>query len=97
MIAPNTGPAFGASASARATATSSTSPSPAVAATMRAGETALYAMRPQFAGAGVRFSVVTGDMHGDTTAVATAVVAAATAVNPSGVVCVGSADYLMTA
>lgn len=68
-----------------------------VAATMRAGETALYAMRPQFAHAGVRFSVVTGDMHGDTTAVATAVVSAATAVNPSGVVCVGSADYLMTA
>ncbi|MDG4665950.1 SDR family NAD(P)-dependent oxidoreductase [Mycobacterium sp. 236(2023)] len=68
-----------------------------VAATMRAGETALYAMRPQFAGAGVRFSVVTGDMYGDTTAVATAVVMAATTVNPAGVVCVGSADYLMTA
>jgi NAD(P)-dependent dehydrogenase (short-subunit alcohol dehydrogenase family) len=34
----------------------------AVAASKRAGETALYAMRSQFDRAGVRFSVVSGDM-----------------------------------
>jgi 3-oxoacyl-[acyl-carrier protein] reductase len=67
----------------------------AVAARMRANETALYAMRSEFSRAGIRFTVVSGDAVDET--FAGAIIAAATAPNPSGVVYVGSADYLMTA
>jgi 3-oxoacyl-[acyl-carrier protein] reductase len=66
-----------------------------VAARMRAGETALYAMRSEFSRAGVRFTVVSGDAVDES--FASAIVTAATTPNPSGVVYVGSADYLMTA
>ena len=67
----------------------------AVAASMRASETALYAMRSEFGRAGIRFTVVSGDV--DDHGFAGAIVTAATTPNPSGVVYVGSADYLMTA
>jgi 3-oxoacyl-[acyl-carrier protein] reductase len=67
----------------------------AVAARMRANETALYAMRSEFSRAGIRFTVVSGDAVDET--FASAIVTAATSPNPSGVVYVGSADYLMTA
>lgn len=66
------------------------------AARMRAGETALYAMRSEFSRAGIRFTVVSGDAV-DGGGFAAAIVTAATTPNPSGVVYVGSADYLMTA
>lgn len=66
-----------------------------VAAQMRAGETALYAMRSEFSRAGIRFTVVSGNA-GDAS-FASAIVTAATTPNPSGTVYVGSADYLMTA
>jgi 3-oxoacyl-[acyl-carrier protein] reductase len=95
----------------------------AVAASKRAGETALYGMRSEFDRAGIRFSVVSGDMIDGTIIVrllerrnpeavqsrrglaplptvdefATAIVDAATAPNPQGIVYVGGADYLMTA
>lgn len=67
----------------------------AIAASKRAGETALYAMRSEFHHAGVHFTVVSGDITGGT--LAEAVVNAANAPTPSGVVYVGRADYLMTA
>ncbi|ULE35403.1 SDR family oxidoreductase [Mycobacterium sp. IDR2000157661] len=67
----------------------------AVAASRRAGETALYAMRAEFDRAGVHFSVVSGDMADGT--FAGAIVNAANALNPSRMVFVGRADYLMTA
>ncbi|MCV7280714.1 short chain dehydrogenase [Mycolicibacterium flavescens] len=67
----------------------------AIAATMRANETALYAMRSEFARADVHFTVVSGDLSDAT--FADAVVNAANTPNPSGVVYVGRADYLMTA
>lgn len=67
----------------------------ASAAGRRAGETALYAMRSEFDHAGVRFSVVSGDSSDQ--AFAGSVVAVAATPNPSGIVYVGSADYLMTA
>jgi len=66
-----------------------------LAARMRASETALYAMRAEFDRAGIRFTVVSGDALDAT--LAPAIVTAATTPNPSGVVYVGSADYLMTA
>lgn len=66
-----------------------------VAARMRAGETALYAMRSEFSRAGIRFTVVSGDALDES--FGSAIVTAATTPNPSGVVYVGSADYLMTA
>jgi NAD(P)-dependent dehydrogenase (short-subunit alcohol dehydrogenase family) len=95
----------------------------AVAASKRAGETALYAMRPEFTRAGVHLTVVSGDMIDGTIIVkllhrrdpdavearrtaaplptvdqfAAAIVNAATTPNPSGIVYVGGADYLMTA
>lgn len=95
----------------------------AVAASKRAGETALYAMRPELDRAGVRLTVVSGDMIDGTIIVrllqrrdpdavearrtraalptvdqfAAAIVNAATTANPSGIVYVGGADYLMTA
>ncbi|MEO3758010.1 SDR family oxidoreductase [Mycobacterium sp. B14F4] len=67
----------------------------AVAASKRAGETALYAMRSEFDRAGVHFTVVSGDMTDGT--FPAAVVSAANTANPSRIVFVGRADYLMTA
>jgi len=67
----------------------------AVAASMRANETALYTMRPEFHRAGVHFTVVSGDLH-DTNFPA-AVVNAVNTDNPTGMVYVGSANFLMTA
>jgi NAD(P)-dependent dehydrogenase (short-subunit alcohol dehydrogenase family) len=67
-----------------------------VAASMRAGETALYAMRSEFDRAGIRFTVVSGDIV-DGTFVPAAIVDVANRPNPSGIVYVGGADYLMTA
>lgn len=80
-----------------------------IAASKRAGETALYAMRPEFDRRGVHFTVVSGRMF-DAAPIAdlwqrqapgadfaSAVVHAATTPNPSGIVYVGRADYLMTA
>lgn len=69
----------------------------AVAASKRAGETALYAMRSEFDRAGVRLTVVSGDLVDGAASVATAIANAATTPNPSGIVYVGGADYLMTA
>lgn len=67
----------------------------AVAAGKRAGETALYAMRSEFDRAGLHFTVVSGDMTDCT--FAKAVVCATNSANPSRMVYVGRADYLMTA
>jgi NAD(P)-dependent dehydrogenase (short-subunit alcohol dehydrogenase family) len=67
----------------------------AVAASMRAAETALYAMRDELHRAGVHLTVVSGDMADGT--LAQAVVAAANTPNPTGMVYLGKADYLMTA
>ena len=67
----------------------------AVAAGMRAGETALYGLRSEFHRAGVHLTVVSGDMADG--ALADAVVSAANTPNPTGVVYLGRADYLMTA
>ena len=58
-------------------------------------QTALYAMHSEFHRAGIRFTVVSGDAADGT--VASAVVNAATTPDPPGLVCVGGADYLMTA
>lgn len=67
----------------------------ALAASMRAGETALYGMRSEFHRAGVHLTVVSGDMADGS--LADAVVTAANTPNPTGVVYLGRADYLMTA
>lgn len=67
----------------------------AVAASMRAGETALLTRRSEFRRAGVQLTVVSGDMSHMT--FADAVVDAATTPNPASIVFVGRADYLMTA
>lgn len=66
----------------------------ATAASMRAGETALYALRPEFARAGIGFTVVSGDM---VDGFATTIVDSAHTANPPGIVYVGKANYLMTA
>jgi NAD(P)-dependent dehydrogenase (short-subunit alcohol dehydrogenase family) len=68
----------------------------AVAASMRAGETALYAMRSVFARAGVRFTVVSGDIS-DGDDFAAAIVNSVTTPSSPSVVYVGGANYLMTA
>lgn len=72
-----------------------------VVASQRAGETALYAMRSEFDRAAVRFTVVSGDMIDGTTptvgAFATAITDAVEATDPSSIVYVRGADYLMTA
>lgn len=69
----------------------------AVAASKRAGETALYALRSEFNRAGVRLTVASGDMVDDTIdGFATAIVNSAVGPNPQGIVYVGGADYLMT-
>ncbi|OBI83300.1 short-chain dehydrogenase [Mycobacterium sp. E740] len=67
----------------------------AVAASMRAGETALHVRRSEFDRAGVHLTVVSGDMADG--AFADAVVDAATTSTPASIVFVGGADYLMTA
>lgn len=78
--------------------------STAAVASMRAGETALYAMRSQLGRHGIHLTVVSGGRPdgGDHCAssmseLATAVAAAITARTPQGLVCVGGAHYLMTA
>lgn len=68
----------------------------AVAASMRAGETALYAIRSEFARAGIGFTVVSGDIA-DGDEFAAAIVHSATTPHSPGVVYVGKANYLMTA
>ncbi|WP_326545346.1 SDR family oxidoreductase [Mycolicibacterium sp. ND9-15] len=67
----------------------------AVAASMRAGETALLTMRSEFRSAGVHITVVSGDMTHMT--FADAVVDAATTANPASIMFVGAADHLVTA
>jgi 3-oxoacyl-[acyl-carrier protein] reductase len=67
----------------------------ALAASKRAGEATLHAMRPEFRRAGVHFTVVSGDLA-DTT-FAGAIANAANTANPSGIVYVGGPDHLMTA
>ncbi|MHA0288321.1 SDR family NAD(P)-dependent oxidoreductase [Mycobacterium sp. C3-094] len=75
----------------------------AAVASMRAGETALYAMRSQLLRLGVHLSVVSSQridaIHPSTSMheLAAAVVAAITARTPAGLVCVGGTTYLMTA
>ncbi|BBX00613.1 short chain dehydrogenase [Mycolicibacterium moriokaense] len=67
----------------------------AIAASKWAGETALYAMRSEFRSAGVHLTVVSGDASDPT--FANAIVNAANAANPSGIVYVGGADSLKIA
>ncbi len=67
----------------------------AIAASKWAGETALYAMRSEFRRAGVHFTVVSGS-EVDTN-FAGAIVNAADAANPSGIVYVSGADSMMIA
>lgn len=70
----------------------------AVAVSKRAGESALYAMRPEFVRAGIGFTVVSGDMVDDTIVMRAAAIAQAATTAPSpGIVYVGRADYLTTA
>lgn len=69
-----------------------------VAASKRAGETALYTMRSELDHAGIHVTVVSGD---ETIIVpveefATAIVNAAVTPSPSTIVYLGGADYLMT-
>ncbi len=78
--------------------------STAAVASMRAGETALYAMRSQLGRQGFHLTVVSserpdGGLHHATSMreLAAAVVGAITARTPQGLVCVGGANYLMTA
>ncbi|GAY15362.1 SDR family oxidoreductase [Mycobacterium sp. shizuoka-1] len=77
-----------------------------LAASKRAGETALYAMRSEFDHAGIHFTVVSGDMVDGTIIsvaplptdeeFAAAIATAAVTASPSSIVYVGGADYLMT-
>ncbi|WP_319455744.1 MULTISPECIES: SDR family oxidoreductase [unclassified Mycobacterium] len=83
----------------------------AVAASKRAGETALHAMHSEFNRAGVSFTVVSGELSDDTITIDTrrthgspttvefagAVVSAASTLHPSSVVFVGGPHYLMAA
>ncbi len=72
-----------------------------MAASKRAGETALYTMRSEFDHAGIHLTVVSG---GDGTtgalptveAFGTAIANAAVMPSPSTIVYIGGADYLMT-
>lgn len=73
-----------------------------VAASGRAGEATLHAMRPEFSRAGIHFTVVSGAMIDQTAPaslptvneVAAAIAKTTTALNPSGTVYVGGADHL---
>jgi NAD(P)-dependent dehydrogenase (short-subunit alcohol dehydrogenase family) len=71
-----------------------------VAASMRASETALYAMRSEFDHAGIHVTVVSADgtigAPPTVEAFATAIVNAAVTPSPSTIVYIGGADYLMT-
>ncbi|TDO07229.1 NAD(P)-dependent dehydrogenase (short-subunit alcohol dehydrogenase family) [Mycobacterium sp. BK086] len=69
-----------------------------VAASKRAGETALYAMRSAFDHAGIHLTVASGDETSIVPAeeFATAIVNAAVTASPSTIVYAGGADYLMT-
>lgn len=73
----------------------------AVAASKRAGETALYAMRSVFSHAGVHLTVVSGDLTDATlvsgTEFADAIVTATNAPTPRSIVYVGGANYLVAA
>jgi 3-oxoacyl-[acyl-carrier protein] reductase len=64
-----------------------------VAASMRAGETALYAMRAEFDRRGIHFTVVSGEMM-SATDVSTTIAHTASTPYTSGIVYVGGADYL---
>lgn len=67
----------------------------AIAASKRAGEATLRAMRPQFQHAGLHFSVVSGDTVDDS--FAAAITHAVSTPNPSGMVYVGGPERLLTA
>ncbi|WP_460355237.1 SDR family oxidoreductase [Mycobacterium sp. ZZG] len=67
-----------------------------VAASQRAGETALYALRYEFAHAGIGFTVVSAEITQDIVMVP-AIADAATAARPTGIVYVGGTGHLMTA
>jgi 3-oxoacyl-[acyl-carrier protein] reductase len=73
----------------------------AIAASKRAGETALYAMRTEFHHAGVHLSVVSGDLiDGNIVAVdefADAIVSATNAPSPRSIAYVGGPNYVMAA
>ena len=73
----------------------------AVAASKRAGETALYAMRSVFSRAGVHLTVVSGDLTDGTIVsgneFADAIVGATNTPNARSIVYVGGATYLMAA
>ncbi|MBU9762583.1 SDR family NAD(P)-dependent oxidoreductase [Mycobacterium sp. TNTM28] len=64
-----------------------------IAASRRAGETALYAMRPEFDRRGIDFTVVSGEMM-SAGELATTITRAASAPYPSGIVYVGGPYYL---
>jgi 3-oxoacyl-[acyl-carrier protein] reductase len=73
-----------------------------IAASQRAGETALYRMRSTLAHAGVHLTVVSGDMIDGVPlrgvdAFAEAIVGATSAPNPPSIVYAGRAEYLQTA
>jgi NAD(P)-dependent dehydrogenase (short-subunit alcohol dehydrogenase family) len=69
-----------------------------VAASKRAGETALYTMRSELDHAGIHVTVVSGDGASIVPAeqFANAIVSAAITPSPSTIVYIGGADYLMT-
>ncbi len=69
-----------------------------VAASKRAGETALYTMRSELDHAGIHVTVVSGDetIIAPVEEFATAIVNAAVTPSPSTIVYLGGADYLMT-
>jgi 3-oxoacyl-[acyl-carrier protein] reductase len=67
----------------------------AIAASKRAGETALHAMRSEFHRAGVHLTVVSGEMIDET--FAGTIVDATNTETPSTIVFVGGPAYLMTA
>lgn len=76
----------------------------AAVASMRAGETALYAMRSELGRHGIHLSVVSSERtdSGSRSATSmheltTAVIGAITTRTPAGLVCVGGTNYLMTA
>jgi NAD(P)-dependent dehydrogenase (short-subunit alcohol dehydrogenase family) len=72
-----------------------------IAASKRAGETALYAMRSVFSHAGVHLTVVSGDLTDGTIVsgneFADAIVSATSTALPRSIVYVGGATYLMAA
>lgn len=69
-----------------------------IAASQRAGETALYTMRSELEHAGIHLTVVSGDRAAIVPAdeFASAIANAAVTPSPSSIVYMGRADYLMT-